>query len=135
MIEHGCVFRSRLCLGRRRASCSLLMDSTPLSEYDDPDGPEAVVHAPGTALLFIAVPKPKAAKNRSPSVSDLGARPGKGRVSMGCPRVHASARQCARVRRVSLSSVGWLHVQHLVHMRREVPLSDAQTELLRVEAR
>ncbi|MFJ9677616.1 VOC family protein [Streptomyces sp. NPDC101194] len=35
-----------------------------LSQEDAPGDPEALVEAPGTALLFISVPEPKGAKNR-----------------------------------------------------------------------
>lgn len=36
----------------------------PLSDDDAPGDPEAVVEAPGAALLFIRVPEPKRVKNR-----------------------------------------------------------------------
>ncbi|WP_405688829.1 VOC family protein [Streptomyces sp. NBC_00057] len=36
----------------------------PLSAEDAPGDPEALVEAPGAALLFISVPEPKSAKNR-----------------------------------------------------------------------
>ena len=36
----------------------------PLGEEDEPGDPEALVDAPGSSLLFIAVPEAKAVKNR-----------------------------------------------------------------------
>ncbi|WPW28138.1 VOC family protein [Streptomyces atratus] len=36
----------------------------PLSDEDAPGDPEALVEAPGAALLFISVPEPKSSKNR-----------------------------------------------------------------------
>ena len=36
----------------------------PLSEEDEPGDPEALVQAPGVAVLFVTVPEPKTIKNR-----------------------------------------------------------------------
>ena len=37
---------------------------SPLSDDDAPGDPEALVEAPGAALLFVTVPEPKSGKNR-----------------------------------------------------------------------